>query len=64
MLNRAVAGAMARLVTGYKLIGYKFVITCNFVKQFIVLQNLIRILFDEVTPILAFGVSRGRQVAL
>ena len=59
MLNRAVAGAMARFVTGYK-----FVITCNFVKQFIVLQNLIRILFDEVTPILAFGVSRGRQVAL
>ena len=35
MLNRAVAGAMARFVTGYKLIGYKFVITCNFVKQFI-----------------------------
>lgn len=33
MLNRAVAGAMARFVTGYKLIGYKFVITCNFVKQ-------------------------------
>ena len=64
MLNRAAAGAMARFVTGYKLIGYKFVITCNFVKQFIVLQNLIRILFDEVTPILAFGVSRGRQVAL
>ena len=64
MLNRAVAGAMARFVTGYVLIGYKFVITCNFVKQFIVLQNLIRILFDEVTPILAFGVSRGRQVAL
>ena len=64
MLNRAVAGAMARFVTGYKLIGYKFVINCNYVKQFIVLQNLIRILFDEVTPILAFGVSRGRQVAL
>lgn len=32
MLNRAVAGAMARFVTGYKLIGYKFVITCNFGK--------------------------------
>ena len=32
MLNRAVAGAMARFVTGYKLIGYKFVITCNFVR--------------------------------
>ena len=64
MLNRAVAGAMARFVTGYKLIGYKFVITCNFVKQLVVLQNLIRILFDEIAPIFAFGATRGGEITL
>ena len=64
MLNRAVAGAMARFVTSYKFASYKLwrtcnLLTCNFVKQFIVLQNLVWILFDEVSPVLAFGVSRG-----
>ena len=35
MLNRAVAGAMARFVTGYKFASYKYdePVTCNFVKR-------------------------------